>query len=480
MFRLSARRYFPLLAALVVLPQLVAAQQGAARAALDQWIEHINQDSVEQLGAYAAEAFAESFLQQVPAEQLDAIHRQLKGVAPFALDSLESESDNALVAILVAQNNARFRLQLSVAGTPPKIDGLLIQPAAPPAADEPLEWNTLDELAARLAEAFDLPGVALAWARPGEAPQVGVAGVRAAGDSDAVRPDDLFHIGSLTKSVTATALGALVERGDLSWDATLAELLPELEMDPVYADMTLERLVRHRARIPQHSTFDDAEMARLNGLPGTTTEQRAAYVAEVLVLEPLPPRYAYSNAGYAIAGYIGELAAGTSWEELVAAEVLEPLGLSSCAPGWPATEIDPDQPRGHFGSGAARRVQGLDEYTLGAFMWPAGNLHCSVADLTRYGLAHLAGLLGEDGFLLAATIQELHRTDDVPYAAGWGVDPESGQHRHNGSAGTFYSYLTIDPAAPLVVAFVANTGPTDAQPAAVRAAEALFERYRAR
>jgi CubicO group peptidase (beta-lactamase class C family) len=248
----------------------------------------------------------------------------------------------------------------------------------------------------------------------------------------------------------------------------------------LFADMTLERLVRHRARIPQHSTFDDAEMARLNGLPGTTTEQRAAYIAEVLVLEPLPPRYAYSNAGYAIAGYIGEIAADTSWEELVTTEVLEPLGLSSCGTGWPATADDPDQPRGHYGNRSARRVQGLDEYTLGAFMWPAGNLRCSVADLARYGQAHLAGLLGENGFVQAATIQELHRTDDVPYAAGWGVDPDSGQHRHNGSAGTFYSYLTIDPAAPLVVAFLANAGPPDAQFAAERAADALFERYGAR
>jgi len=474
---LRRTRILALFGALLLLTLPVAAWQGAARAALDEWLQHINESSADALRAYSAEAFSAGFLAQVPLEQIGAIHAQLQAIAPLELDSLESESAGALVALLHASNDMWFRLQLSVSGEPPRIDGMLIQPAAPPSAtDEPLTWDSLDELAAALATRHELPGVALAWARAGEEPHVGVAGVRALG-GDPIQPDDRFHIGSLTKSVTATAIARLVELGELSWDATLAELLPDVEMNEVYAQMTLERLVRHRARIQQHSTFDDAEMARLNGLPGSTTEQRTAYVREVLMLEPLDAGYAYSNAGYAVAGYIAERAAGKSWEELVVDEVFAPLGLDSCGIGWPATAADPDQPHGHFGNRGARRVQGIDEYPLGAFMRPAGDVHCSVADLARYGQAHLAGLLGQDGFLRAATIQELHRVDNVPYAAGWGVDPESGQHRHNGSAGTFYSYLTIDPAAQIVIAFLANAGPTDAQPAGVEAAAAILERY---
>jgi len=471
-----------LLALPLILALPVAAQEGAARAALDTWLEQINGATAEELQGYAAGAFADSFLQQISLEQIGALHQQLRAVAPFEIDSLESETDSALVALLRTTAGRWFRLQLSVSGEPPKIDGILIQPAEAPTdeAPEPLEWSTLDELAARVAENADLPGVALAWARLGEEPHVGVAGVRAMGGDDAIEPADRLHIGSLTKSFTSTALAALVEEGELSWNATLRELIPAIEMNEVFAEMELERLVRHRARIQQHSTFDDAEMSRLNELPGTSTEQRAAYVTEVLVLEALAEGYHYSNAGYATAGYIGERASGRSWEQLMRDEVFEPLGLESCGIGWPATVERPDEPRGHFGAGAARRVQGLDEYPLGAFMAPAGNIHCSVGDLVRYGLAHLAGLSGQDGFLSAASIQELHRVDDVPYAAGWGVDPVSGQHRHNGSAGTFFSYLTIDPEAGLVVAFITNAGPPDGQSAGGRAAQAILDRYSGR
>ncbi len=481
---LALRRLAPAAAlfATVLLPPIpVGAGEGAARAALESWIAHLNEDAPEALEAFLQEAFADTFLEQVPIEQLMAVSQQLKGAGPYELGKIESESDDAIVALLETPSGTWFRARAHVIGEPARFDGLLIQPATAPSGEEreALDWKTLDELAALLAEAGDLPGVALAWARLGGDPHVGVAGVRSADGDDRVQPGDRFHIGSITKSVTATALGALVEEGELSWDSTLPELLPGVEMNDAFGDETLLVLVRHRASIPQHLTFDDAEMTRLNDLPGTTTEQRGAYVAEVLALPELDNDFHYSNAGYAIAGYIGETASGESWETLVVEEVFEPLGLESCGIGWPATHERPDQPRGHYGDKGSRRVQGLDDYRLGAFMRPAGDVHCSVGDLARYGQAHLAGLAGKDGVMEASTIQELHRVIDeaAPYAAGWGVDPESGQHRHNGSAGTFFSYLVIDPAAEMVVAVLTNVGPQDGQAAAQRAVAEILGRF---
>ncbi len=480
MTRRTEMRTLPLLLALLVVAIPAVAQQGAARTALDIWVEHVNDASPEELEAYLFLAFSESFREQVPLDQMLAVHDQLEAIGTVEVGPVESESDTALVAFLRTSSGTWLRAQLSVAGDPPKIVGFLIQPAEPPGeaeADDEFEWSTLDELAAAVAERWDLPGVAIAWARLHEEPQVGVAGVRAVGGNDAVETSDRFHIGSITKSVTSTALGALVQAGTLSWSATLRELLPGVEMNAAFAEAELFHLVRHRAGIPQHLTHDDAEMRRLNGLPGSTTEQRAAYTAEVVVLDPLPDGFHYSNAGYAMAGYIGELASGRSWEQLVQEEVFDPLGLETCGIGWPATDQQPDQPRVHFGAQGSRRAQGLEEYPLRGFIGPAGDVHCSVADLARYGLAHLAGLSGEDGFLAAATIQELHRTDDdVPYAAGWGIDPESGQHRHNGSAGTFFSYLVIDPEARLVVAFLTNAGPPDGQFAGQRVVSEILLR----
>src|SRR5262245_60879966 len=55
--------------------------------------------------------------------------------------------------------------------------------------------------------------------------EVAVTGVRKLGDPTPVTMSDLWHVGSITKSFTSTLAGEFVERGQLSWSATLGELL---------------------------------------------------------------------------------------------------------------------------------------------------------------------------------------------------------------------------------------------------------------
>src|ERR1700752_5301258 len=45
-----------------------------------------------------------------------------------------------------------------------------------------------------------------------------VAGTRRAGGTEKVTADDLWHLGSCTKAMTATLIALLVARGDLTFD----------------------------------------------------------------------------------------------------------------------------------------------------------------------------------------------------------------------------------------------------------------------
>lgn len=463
--------------AALLLPVAAGAQTQAVDV-FDAWVERLGAEEVsaDELEIYVAENFHPTFLQQVPTPQAVGFLNQLRAGGPFSDVAYEETTADAVRAKMKGRDGSWLEAQLVLHPEDRKIVGLLVEPSSAP---EESSWTTLDELATQLRETFDLPGLAIAVARGGKVEQA-VAGVREIGTDVAVEMGDRFHIGSISKSVTATALAGVVEDGKLSWDATLAELLPWVDAEHAYAAVDVKTLLRHQARIQQHLMFDEEGMTRLNTLPGTTTEQRAAYVREVLALEPLESGYHYSNAGYALAGYLAERASGAAWEELVHQKVFGPLELESCGVGWPATSERPNEPRGHYAGADGLRAQGLDEYTLGAFMAPAGNLHCSALDLTRYGLAHLRGLQGEDGFLAAASVKELHRVREeggVPYAAGWGLDPETGLHRHNGSAGTFFSYLAIHPEKDLVITLLANAGPQLGGPAAQKMTSEILERF---
>src|SRR5262249_45702096 len=56
-----------------------------------------------------------------------------------------------------------------------------------------------------------------------------------------------FHIGSLDKMFTAVAIAQLVEAGKLSWDATLAERVPEYPDRAAAQKITVWQLLHHTA-----------------------------------------------------------------------------------------------------------------------------------------------------------------------------------------------------------------------------------------
>jgi CubicO group peptidase (beta-lactamase class C family) len=108
----------------------------------------------------------------------------------------------------------------------------------------------------------------------------------------------------------------------------------------------------------------------------------------------------------------------------------------------------------------------MDEYPLGSFMAPAGDIHSSVGDLALYAKLHLEGLAGRDGVIKASTVAHLHTPpqsddDDMRYACGWRiVEKEDGGtvHKHSGSAGTFYATVELYPEESRAIAVVTNAG----------------------
>jgi D-alanyl-D-alanine carboxypeptidase len=64
--------------------------------------------------------------------------------------------------------------------------------------------------------------------------------------------DDLVHIGSDTKAMTAVLVARLVQQGKLEWDSTIAGVLPSIadSIHPDFRDVTVADLLRHVAGLP--------------------------------------------------------------------------------------------------------------------------------------------------------------------------------------------------------------------------------------
>ena len=88
--------------------------------------------------------------------------------------------------------------------------------------------DSIAELLAPIRAEHDVPALGAAVLVDGELRALGVDGVRKRGAPELVTDEDLWHLGSCTKAMTATWLAMLVAEGKLTWESELGELLPGL------------------------------------------------------------------------------------------------------------------------------------------------------------------------------------------------------------------------------------------------------------
>lgn len=274
--------------------------------------------------------------------------------------------------------------------------------------------------------------------------------------------NDLWHLGSNTKAMTATLAARLIERGQLSWQTTPVVVFPELasEFHAEFRSVTLRQLLTHRAGLP--AEWDWARLAHAGPVP---TEQRRAAVRNALSAPPaFPPgrRAVYSNLGYVIAGALLERVTGQSWEDLMRREIFEPLGMSSAGFGGVGTPGTLDQPWGHLARGRPARTNGpaADNPPV---VGPAGTVHCTLADWARFVADHLRGLRGQPGLLQPAAYRALAAGEpDSEFGAGWVVtrrDWAGGLAlNHCGCNTLFFANVWLAPERDFAVLVVANQG----------------------
>ncbi|MDD3213239.1 MAG: serine hydrolase [Eubacteriales bacterium] len=146
---------------------------------------------------------------------------------------------------------------------------------------------------------------------------------------DAITPETMFRVGSISKMVTAMGIMRLVEDGYAELDEDLSELIGETIRNPYYPDavLTLRQLMTHTAGLRDSGYYRLAVQGKgtplnellgkdsrsylfyQNGQPGTTHE--------------------YSNFGGGLLGVIIENLTGQTVDEYMNQTIFEPLGITA-------------------------------------------------------------------------------------------------------------------------------------------------------
>ncbi|MGH7477460.1 MAG: serine hydrolase domain-containing protein [Longimicrobiales bacterium] len=331
------------------------------------------------------------------------------------------------------------------------------------------DWRAdVDDFAERLIEGELTPafGVAVTVAD-------WVAYVRGFGTADvatgrAATGDTPFYIASTTKSLTALAAVLAANRGELELDAPMVRYLPGARV----ADGVRRESIAVRDLITlTHGLSGDGPVVLRTAYTGEFTNEQLLELLRFHEPTGRKGEFEYNNLGYNLLGLVLEARYSRSWKEVVAREVLEPIGMRNTSAYL--SRLDRDeiaQPHDLGAHGFVPAALHKDDANLHA----AGGHFASARDLARYLAAHISGGRVEGRQVLPAEpIRETHvlrvRQDREfgPYHRfGWGYGWDLGTyegdtliHRFGGFAG-YRSHVSFMPAHEIGVVVLVNAGGT--------------------
>jgi len=314
-------------------------------------------------------------------------------------------------------------------------------PAGTPAQSE-IE-GTLDELVAASLDEHDVPGATVAVV-DGDSTLTkgyGVADRERGGDVDPA--ETAFRLGSVSKSVTATALMDSIQRGDIDPAEPVSEYV-EAGVAPE-RPVTLAELITHRGGFEASNRgmwYPDAGSLRpLATLLETEPQKQVRDPGTV---------GSYSNFGYALAGQVLAAAADDPFHRAIDDVLFDPAGMNGSSFEQPLPDsIAESHATGHGGTGPYRN----GEFPL-LGLRPAGSLSATADDVARFLELHLhGGRVDGEQVLEPGTIDAMHEqwaTHHEQLAGmGFGLFEEfHGDVRtlwHNGATLSFYSHLVLVP-----------------------------------
>jgi D-alanyl-D-alanine carboxypeptidase len=174
------------------------------------------------------------------------------------------------------------------------------------------------------------PGAILHVRSPKLGAWTGVAGLGRVEPDVPMHRRDRFRAGSIAKPFVSVVVLQLAERGRLSLDARLPEVLPASVVGrfATTADITVRMLLGHRSGIPGWLSPAVAEqVARDPAKVWTVSEFLDLAAAQPPVFAP-GAGFFYADTNYNLLGLIIEQITGRSWRHAVRRRVIRPLRLT--------------------------------------------------------------------------------------------------------------------------------------------------------
>lgn len=263
----------------------------------------------------------------------------------------------------------------------------------------------------------------------------------------------VYRLGSMSKTITATAVMQLAERAKLDLDVPVQKYCAAFPEKPW--PVTARQLLAHLAGVRDYDNQKFLEEYFSTKHYNNVTESLDIFKNDPLLQEP-GTKYSYSTYGYNVLGCAIEGASAMSYEDYVRENTLKPADMSETGID-DISRIVLNRARGY------RKTQNSDIRNTGladtSNKTPAGGLISTVEDISKFAIALRNGKLLSNATLVQTwTPQKIREGQTVPYALGWRIAERNGLREvfHGGSAAGFSTFLYLLPEKRVAVVLMAN------------------------
>lgn len=182
-----------------------------------------------------------------------------------------------------------------------------------------------DSIARLSFKSFDQTGAVVGVWKDGAWQYQKALGVKNSKSKEPLNVNTTFQVASVSKAFTAASVGILVDRGLVSWDTKVIDVLPEFRLydSHVTQDIKIKDLLCHRNG---YITFDgDLLWYETN----YSTHEILKRFAKLPPKHGFREKYGYSNIMFATAALVVEELSGISWEDFIKENIFQPLKMSN-------------------------------------------------------------------------------------------------------------------------------------------------------
>ncbi|MEL6863943.1 MAG: serine hydrolase domain-containing protein [Bacteroidota bacterium] len=307
-----------------------------------------------------------------------------------------------------------------------------------------LEWSL---------KRYGPPGVAIAIVKDSNIVLLEGLGKRSVEGAAPVDEHTVFRIGSLSKGFTAVLCGLLAAEGQLSLEDKVIQHLPNfaLHSQKQSQSVAIKHLLSHTSGLPYHTYTNLVEY-------GTPIGDILPQLRSVPLISKEGEIYAYQNAAFSLIEPILDSLGESSFEELLAQRIFQPLQMHNSSTSYEALMRDTNtaKPHRYIGTHWGTIKQTQKYYSAIS----AGGINASISDMAQWMIAllgHRPAVIPPKSLdrVFSPVIHTPNRKRyfrhwpalrDAYYAMGWRFLDYNGQNilYHGGFVNNYRAEIAID------------------------------------